>query len=99
MVGEEGLEPSNGGSKGRCLTIWRLPSRGRYLTRITRKGLSDDLTPGSRHPLAAACFARDPSGREHLTEGIHPLGSPLQMLERVAREGRVRLQIGEGEGG
>ena len=26
MAGEEGFEPSNGGSKGRCLTTWRLPN-------------------------------------------------------------------------
>ncbi len=26
VAGEEGLEPSNGGSKVRCLTTWRLPS-------------------------------------------------------------------------
>ena len=25
MAGEEGFEPSNGGSKVRCLTTWRLP--------------------------------------------------------------------------
>src|SRR5260221_800442 len=27
LAGEEGFEPSNGGSKGRCLTTWRLPNR------------------------------------------------------------------------
>ena len=26
MAGEGGFEPPNGGSKGRCLTAWRLPS-------------------------------------------------------------------------
>ena len=26
LAGEEGFEPSNGGSKGRCLTTWRLPN-------------------------------------------------------------------------
>ena len=25
MAGEEGFEPPNGGSKGRCLTTWLLP--------------------------------------------------------------------------
>ena len=30
MAGEEGFEPSNGGSKGRCLTTWRLPSNNRF---------------------------------------------------------------------
>lgn len=29
LAGEEGFEPSNGGSKVRCLTTWRLPS-GRW---------------------------------------------------------------------
>src|SRR5258705_539395 len=27
MAGEGGFEPPNGGSKGRCLTTWRLPNR------------------------------------------------------------------------
>jgi hypothetical protein len=27
VVGEEGLEPSNGGIKTRCLTTWRLPRK------------------------------------------------------------------------
>src|SRR5436853_1499191 len=26
LAGEGGFEPPNGGSKGRCLTAWRLPS-------------------------------------------------------------------------
>ena len=26
MAGEEGFEPSNGGTKNRCLATWRLPS-------------------------------------------------------------------------
>lgn len=26
MAGEEGIEPSNAASKGRCLTTWRLPN-------------------------------------------------------------------------
>ena len=26
MAGEEGFEPPNGGSKGRCLTTWLLPN-------------------------------------------------------------------------
>src|SRR5262249_33132724 len=27
MAGEVGFEPTNGGSKGRCLTTWRLPTK------------------------------------------------------------------------
>ncbi len=27
VAGEVGFEPTNGGSKGRCLTTWRLPSK------------------------------------------------------------------------
>ena len=28
LAGEDGFEPSDGGSKDRCLTTWRLPSKG-----------------------------------------------------------------------
>lgn len=27
VAGEVGFEPTNGGSKGRCLTTWRLPNK------------------------------------------------------------------------
>src|SRR5262245_63893209 len=27
VAGEVGFEPTNGGSKGRCLTTWRLPTK------------------------------------------------------------------------
>ncbi len=36
LAGEEGLEPSNGGSKVRCLTTWRLPTAGRWRFRVRR---------------------------------------------------------------
>ena len=33
MAGEEGFEPPNDGSKGRCLTTWRLPiAQSKYTT-------------------------------------------------------------------
>ena len=30
VAGEVGFEPTDGGSKGRCLTTWRLPSKLEY---------------------------------------------------------------------
>src|SRR6266446_6495467 len=48
VAGEEGFEPSNGGSKGRCLTTWRLPNRA----------LAGDRQQASRRLVA---FPRRPS--------------------------------------
>jgi hypothetical protein len=50
LAGEEGFEPSNGGSKVRCLTTWRLPSGTTILTahRPKSRGLRAPTLPPRR---------------------------------------------------
>ena len=47
MAGEEGFEPPNGGSKGRCLTTWRLPNARHRVQEVWffLKGLEGGLPP------------------------------------------------------
>ncbi len=72
VAGEEGFEPSDGGSKVRCLTTWLLPS-GRVIVASRRRigwvgcprsGSADAGTPGGVSGEAAS-----PAGRERSPEG------------------------------
>lgn len=56
LAGEEGFEPSNAGSKVRCLTTWRLPSDGPMVAWLGRGDLGRQESARPRH------MARD--GRE-----------------------------------
>ena len=57
MVGAAGLEPANGGSKGRCLTIWRRPKIGAKA--IAYRAIKPEAPPVSSKSLPAAVAYAD----------------------------------------
>jgi hypothetical protein len=46
VVGAPGFEPGNGGTKNRCLTAWRRPSRVIAFTRVARPQRAPGTPPG-----------------------------------------------------
>src|SRR6266849_2034264 len=52
MAGEGGFEPPNGGSKGRCLTTWRLPkTRRAYNVGVGAGSSRLEKLPAPVHPV------------------------------------------------
>ncbi len=56
MAGAGGFEPTNAGTKTRCLTTWRRPSVSLHAKRVTR---CINLRPLSKVTAVAADFSND----------------------------------------
>lgn len=93
LAGEEGFEPSDGGSKVRCLTTWRLPS-GTSILPADR--LSDRVRSGLSSCGDAGGITRDGGGlpRQPVTDGVHELQGHLEHGHVAGARELVVLPVG-----
>lgn len=86
-AGEEGFEPSNGGSKVRCLTTWRLPRGTTDRSRVepSAPGPSDlEVDPGDVQPHAARPASGGPAAAAAPATGGEPAHPDRTAPLRVA---------------
>ncbi len=91
LAGEGGFEPPNGGSKGRCLTTWRLPKTVGFnaarIIAIPRGGGNGRTLCG---PTARSTGPGDPGERPHAVRPYGPIDGAARSWGTAARCAALR---------